>query len=151
MARLHLGHAAAPSTPPRTCGCTCAAWQHHFAAIFGVEALGRVRGFSPAEMALLTHPDVARAFVLGTLADCGCQWALVQEQTAQQPDGRKHLPHRLVCTNSRGNTASIIAVIKTQGSDTKLVGQMQPYYEATSLHPAELAGRPIAPAGHADR
>ena len=87
MARLHLGHAAAPSTPPRTCGCTCAAWQHHFAAIFGVEALGRVRGFSPAEMALLTHPDVARAFVR-TLADCGCQWVLVQEQTAQQPDGR---------------------------------------------------------------
>ena len=42
------GHAAAPSTPPRTCGCTCAAWQHHFAAIFGVETLGRVRGFSPA-------------------------------------------------------------------------------------------------------
>jgi hypothetical protein len=36
-------------------------------------------------------------------------------------------------------------VIKTQGSDTKLVGQMQPYYEARSLHPAELAGRPIAP------
>ncbi len=50
-----------------------------------------------------------------------------------------------MCTDSRGNTASIIAVIKTQGSDTKLVGQMQPYYEATSLHPAGLAGRPIAP------
>ena len=32
-----------------------------------------------------------------------------------------------------------------QGSDIKLVGQMQPYYEAGSLHPAELAGRPIAP------
>ena len=50
-----------------------------------------------------------------------------------------------MCTNSRGNTASIIAVIKTQGSDTKLVGQMQPCYEATSLHFAGLAGRPIAP------
>ena len=47
--------------------------------------------------------------------------------------------------NARGNTASIVAVIKTQGSDTKLVGQMQPYYEARSLHPAELAGLPIAP------
>ena len=50
-----------------------------------------------------------------------------------------------MCTDSRGNTASVIAVIKTQGSDTKLVGQMQPCYEATSLHPAGLAGRPIAP------
>jgi hypothetical protein len=63
------------------------AWQHHFAAIFGLEALGRVRGFSPAEMALPNHPDVARAFVR-TLADCGYQRVLVQEHTAQQPDGR---------------------------------------------------------------
>jgi hypothetical protein len=39
------------------------AWQHHFPAIFGLEALGRVRGFSPAEMALPNHPDVACAFV----------------------------------------------------------------------------------------
>jgi hypothetical protein len=39
------------------------AWQHHFAAIFGLEPLGRVRGFSPAEMALPNHPDVAYEFV----------------------------------------------------------------------------------------
>lgn len=62
----------------------------------------------------------------------------------EQPDGRgvehSHLPHRLVCTGSRCNTASIVAVIKTQGSDTKLAGQMQPYCEARSPHPAELAG-----------
>jgi len=32
--------------------------------------------------------------------------------------------------NSRGQVESITAIIKTQGSDTKLVGQMQPYYEA---------------------
>ncbi len=124
------------------------AWQHHFAAIFGLEALGRVRGSSPAEMALPNHPDVACAFVR-TLADCGYQWVLVQEHTVEQPDGcgieHPHLPHRLVCTDSRGTTASILAVIKTQGSDTKLVGQMQPYYEARSLRPAELAGRPVAP------
>ena len=142
------GHAVAPSTPPQDFRLHVRAWQHHFAAIFGLEALGRVRGFSPAEMALPNHPDVACAFVR-TLADCGYQWVLVQEHTVEQPDGRgiehPHLPHRLVCTDSRGNTASIVAVIKTQGSDTKLVGQMQPYYEARSLHPAELAGRPIIP------
>jgi hypothetical protein len=34
-------------------------------------------------------------------------------------------------------------VIKTQGSDTKLVGQMQPYYEAKGLSRLELAGRRI--------
>ena len=142
------GHAVAPSTPPQDFRLHVRAWQHHFAAIFGLEALGRVRGFSPAEMALPNHPDVACAFVR-TLADCGYQWVLVQEHTVEQPDGRgiehPHLPHRLVCTDSRGDTASIVAVVKTQGSDTKLVGQMQPFYEARSLHPAELAGLPIAP------
>ena len=142
------GHAVAPSTPPQDFRLHVRAWQHHFAAIFGLEALGRVRGFSPAEMALPNHPDVACAFVR-TLADCGYQWVLVQEHTVEQPDGRgiehPHLPHRLVCTDSRGNTASIVAVVKTQGSDTKLVGQMQPYYEARSLHPDQLAGRPVAP------
>ena len=34
---------------------------------------------------------------------------------------------RLICTSSAGDTAEIVAVVKTQGSDTKLVGQMQPY------------------------
>jgi hypothetical protein len=57
---------------------------------------------------------------------------LVQEHTVERPGGRgiehPHLPHRLVCTDSRGTTASILAVIKTQGSDTKLVGQMQLCY-----------------------
>ena len=62
----------------------------------------------------------------------------------EQPDGRgveqSHLPHRLVCTDSRRNTASIVAAIKTQGSDTKLAGQMQRYCAARSPHPAELMG-----------
>ena len=148
------GHAVAPSTPPQDFRLHVRAWQHHFAAIFGLEALGRVRGFSPAEMALPNHPDVACAFVR-TLADCGYQWVLVQEHTVEQPGGRgvehPHLPHRLVCTDSRGNTASIVAVIKTQGSDTKLVGQMQPYYEARSLHPDRAGGPADRPPGHADR
>src|SRR5205807_1822699 len=37
------------------------------------------------------------------------------------------------------------AVIKTQGSDTKLVGQMQPFYEAKGLSRLELAGSQIPP------
>jgi hypothetical protein len=57
------GHAVAPSTPVQDYRLHVRAWQHHFAAIFGLEALGRVRGFSPAEMALPNHPDVAYAFV----------------------------------------------------------------------------------------
>ncbi|MBF0623415.1 MAG: glycosyl hydrolase family 57 [Magnetococcales bacterium] len=128
------GHPVAPSTPVQDYRLHVRAWQHHFAALFGEEALVRVRGFSPSEMALPNHPDVAYAFVR-TLRDCGYRWVLVQEHTVEQPANgwgpeRPHLPHRLVCTSSTGEQVSIIAVIKTQGSDSKLVGQMQPYYEA---------------------
>src|SRR5438034_5224162 len=143
------GHAVAPSTPVQDYRQHVRAWQHHFAAIFGLEALARVRGFSPAEMALPNHPDIAYEFVK-TLKDCGYQWVLVQEHTVERPDNgqspeRKHLPHRLVCRNSRGQEANIIAIIKTQGSDTKLVAQMQPYYEAKGLSKLELAGKQAPP------
>lgn len=143
------GHAVAPSTPIQDYRLHVKAWQHHFAAIFGLEALSRVRGFSPAEMAIPNHPDVAYEFVK-TLKECGYQWVLVQEHTVEQPTtGRgpelKHLPHRLVCSNSKGETASIIAIIKTQGSDTKLVAQMQPYYEAKGLSRFKLAGCDVPP------
>jgi hypothetical protein len=140
------GHAVAPSTPVQDYRLHVRAWQHHFAAIFGLEALGRVRGFSPSEMALPNHPDVAYEFVK-TLNDAGYQWILVQEHTVEQPGGqpleRRHLPHRLVCTNSEGESAEIVAIVKTQGSDTKLVAQMQPYYEARGLSRVDLAGRSV--------
>jgi Glycosyl hydrolase family 57 len=142
------GHAVAPSTPVQDYRLHVRAWQQYFAAMFGLEALGRVRGFSPSEMALPNHPDVAYEFVR-TLKDCGYRWVLVQEHTVEEPDGGSvrhlHLPNRLVCTNSRGDSASILALVKTQGSDTKLVGQMQPYYEARGLERAELAGRSVPP------
>jgi hypothetical protein len=100
-------------------------------------------------MALPNHPDVAYEFVK-TLRDAGYEWVLVQEhsvervETGAAPD-RKHLPQLLTCTSSRGESASIIAIIKTQGSDTKLVGQMQPYYEAKGLPRWELAGKSVPP------
>jgi len=143
------GHAVAPSTPVQDFRLHVLAWQHHFASLFGDEALSRIRGFSPSEMALPNHPDVAYEFVK-TLKDCGYHWVLVQEHSVELPQSGhgpvyKHIPHRLVCTNSTGSTASIIAIIKTQGSDTKLVGQMQPYYEAKGLERLHLAGQKIPP------
>lgn len=143
------GHAVAPSTPVQDYRLHVKAFQHHFAAIFGLEALGRLRGFSPSEMALPNHPDIAYEYIK-TLVDCGYQWLLVQEHTVERPDNghgpeRKHLPHRLVVRNAEGKEASIIAIIKTQGSDTKLVAQMQPYYEAKSLSRWELAGQQVPP------
>jgi hypothetical protein len=143
------GHAVAPSTPAQDFRLHVKAWQHHFAAVFGLEALRRVKGFSPPEMALPNHPDVAYEFVK-TLKDCGYRWVLVQEHSVERvADGsslqNRHVPHLLVAQNSHGEIASIVAIIKTQGSDTKLVAQMQPYYEAKGLGRVEQAGRQIPP------
>jgi hypothetical protein len=143
------GHAVAPSTPYQDYRLHVKAWQHNFAGIFGLDALERVRGFSPSEMALPNHPDLAYEYIK-TLKDCGFKWLLVQEHSVERPENgwgpeRKHIPHRLICKNSRGEEVSIIAIIKTQGSDTKLVAQMQPYYEAKSLSRWDLAGKQIPP------
>jgi len=143
------GHPVAPSTPVQDYRLHVRAWQHHFAGIFGLDALARVRGFSPCEMALPNHPDVAYAFVK-TLKECGYQWILVQEHTVERvedggPIHRSHVPHRLVARNSAGQIASIIAIVKTQGSDSKLIGQMQPYYEAKGLSRVPLAGQGVPP------
>jgi len=143
------GHAVAPSTPIQDFRLHVRAFQHHFAAIFGLEALSRVRGFSPSEMALPNHPDTAYEYIK-TLKDCGYEWLLVQEHSVERPENghgpeKKHLPHRLVCRNSHGKEVNIIAIIKTQGSDTKLVAQMQPYYEAKGLSRWELAGKQVPP------
>ena len=142
------GHAVASSTPLPDLKLHMRAWQQQFAAIYGWEALGRVRGFSPPEMHLPNHPDAAYEFVKA-LKECGYQWLLVQEHTVETVEGRglneKHLPHRLLARNSTGEELSIIAIIKTQGSDTKLVAQMQPYYEAQTLQRKEVGGISIPP------
>jgi hypothetical protein len=143
------GHAVAPSTPTQDYRLHVRAWQHFFAGLFGLEALARIRGFSPAEMALPNHPDVFYEFVK-TLKDCGYRWVLVQEHTVERAkDGTgleyPHRPHRLVAKNSGGDELSITAIIKTQGSDTKLIGQMQPYYEALGLEQIELGGKSVPP------
>ncbi len=142
------GHPVAPSTPVQDFRLHVLAWQHHFAGLFGTDALSRVRGFSPSEMALPNEPNVAYEFVR-TLNDCGYDWVLVQEHTVETLDGgpieNPHEPHRLTVKSSSGDTAEITAIIKTQGSDTKLIGQMQPYYEARDLDRRDLAGHSVPP------
>ena len=143
------GHPVAPSTPVQDYRLHVRGWQNFFAALFGTDALARIRGFSPAEMALPNHPDVFYEFVK-TLKDAGYQWVIVQEHTVEHiEDGRgleyPHRPHRLIAKNSGGETLTITAIVKTQGSDTKLIGQMQPYYEALGLERIELGGKTIPP------
>lgn len=128
-------HAVAPSTPIPDLKLQIQAWQHHFASIFGVNALRRVKGFSPPEMHLPNHPDTLYQY-LKALQDCGYRWLLVQEHSVERLDGQslhyadKYVPNRLLARNSQGESISMTVLIKTQGSDTKLVAQMQPYHEA---------------------
>jgi len=142
------GHAVAPSTPIPDLKLQLSAWQHQFAALFGLEALQRVKGFSPPEMHLPNHPDTLYALVKA-LRECGYRWLLVQEHSVENRDGsclsreQALIPNRLVARNSSGEELSIVALIKTQGSDTKLVGQMQPCYEALGLGRQSLGGREI--------
>ncbi|MGB3560297.1 MAG: glycosyl hydrolase family 57 [Geitlerinemataceae cyanobacterium] len=130
-------HAVAPSTPIPDLKLQIQAWQHHFAAVFGEEALKRVKGFSPPEMHLPNHPDTLYEYIKA-LKESGYRWLMVQEHSVERLDGSslwhddKYVPNRLSARNSQGEVISITALIKTQGSDTKLVAQMQPYYEAKS-------------------
>ncbi len=141
-------HAVAPSTPIPDLKLQILAWQHQFAALFGREALQRVKGFSPPEMHLPNHPDTLYALVKA-LQECGYRWLLVQEHSVENFDGsslrqeQKFIPQQLVARSSSGEEATILALIKTQGSDTKLVGQMQPYYEALGLGRQALGDRMI--------
>jgi hypothetical protein len=144
------GHAVAPSTPIPDLKLQIQAWQHHFAALFSTEALQRVKGFSLPEMHLPNHPDTLFALVQA-LRECGYRWLLVQEHSVENRDGsalsreQTFIPNQLVARSSSGDEVVITALIKTQGSDTKLVGQMQPYYQAMGMDRVSLGGIPIPP------
>ncbi len=141
-------HAVAPSTPIPDLALQISAWQHQFADLFGDSALQRVRGFSLPEMHLPNHPDTLFALV-NNLLEAGYRWLLVQEHSVEQLDGsplscqQRFVPNRLVARSSSGEEISITALIKTQGSDTKLVGQMQPCEEAFGLSRQRLGNTEI--------
>lgn len=143
-------HGVIPSTPIPDIKLHIQAWQHHFMAIFGENALRRVKGFSPPEMHLPNHPDTLYEYIKA-LKECGYRWLLVQEHSVERLDGEglyhddKYIPNRLVAKNSRGEVISITALIKTQGSDTKLVAQMQPYHEAKTKDKLSVNGVMIPP------
>ncbi|MFC1577188.1 glycosyl hydrolase family 57 [Candidatus Omnitrophota bacterium] len=141
-------HAVVSSTPVPDIRLQITAWREHFASMFGRDALRRVRGFSPPEMHLPIHPDICYEYVKA-LKECGYEWIMVQEHTIENLDGsgirRPHFPHKLIAKNSLGKTEEITALVKTQGSDTKLVAQMQPYYEALSRGREDFGGKQIPP------
>ncbi|HEY9750020.1 MAG TPA: glycosyl hydrolase family 57, partial [Allocoleopsis sp.] len=136
------GHALAAATPIDDLKLHIQAWQHHFAAIFGWDALARVKGFSLPEMQLPNHPD-ALFELIQILKTAGYRWLLVQAETVETSTGEPlthlHLPHQLVARNSEGETISMTALIKTDDANNQLIGQMQPYQKARTLTP-QLVG-----------
>lgn len=141
-------HAVVTSTPVPDIKLHMSAFRHHFASIFGKEAEERIKGFSAPEMHLPIHPDVCYEYVKA-LKECGYEWLMVQEHTIENLNGlgvrNPHLPHRLVAKNSLGQTQEITVLIKTQGSDTKLVAQMQPLSEAQGLSRQQYCGKSVPP------
>ncbi len=141
-------HAVVTSTPIPDIKLHMLAFRHHFASIFGQEAEERLKGFSAPEMHLPIHPDVCYEYVKA-LKECGYQWLMVQEHTIEYLNGRgidnTHVPHKLVAKNSLGQIQEITVLIKTQGSDTKLVAQMQPLSEAQGFSKQQYCGHQIPP------
>ena len=141
-------HSVVSSTPVPDIKLHIKEWQDSFASIFGQKALEKVKGFSAPEMHLPIHPDVCFEYVKA-LKECGYKWLMVQDHTIENLDGtpvrRPHFPHKLVAKNSLGEKLEITAIIKTQGSDNKLIGQMQPYYEAKTLGHEKYCGVDIPP------
>ena len=129
-----------PWRRPRRCrisACTCSAWQHHFAAIFGTRGAGaRARllavGDGAAESPrrrLRVRQDAAR-LRLPVGAGAGAHGRAARNG---QSAGARHLPHRLVCRNSAGQTPASSPSSRPRAATPSWSAQMQPYYEASGL------------------
>jgi len=117
-----MGHAVGPLHPCPGLPLHVKAWQNHFSAIFASNHWAVCVAFSPSEMALPNHPDVAYEFVK-TLKDCELPVVLVQEQLREQPlemggePEHKHIRTVLSAATPR-RVRQHHCHYQTQGSDT---------------------------------
>ena len=85
--------------------------------------------------------------MIEALLEAGYRWLLVQEHSVEQRDGTAHTRAEIRAQSAGGSQQRrnelSITMIKTQGSDTKLVGQMQPCYEALSLGQQSVGGKQL--------
>ena len=137
-----LDAGAGLSAPPARLAAPLRRAVRHRGAAAGARLLAAARWHCP----IIPTSPMSSCVRCANAVISGC-WCRSTPSSVPMVAGRSatHLPHRLVCRNSRGETAEIIAIIKTQGSDTKLVAQMQPLYEARSLSRWEIAGRSVPP------
>ncbi len=150
------GHAVAPSTPvagfPPACPGLAASLRRHL----------RPRGAEPRARLFTRRNGVAqssghrlriRQDPQGLRLPVGPRAGAYRRASRQRPRAGAQAPPAppRLPQCSRGEEASIIAIIKTQGSDTKLVAQMQPYYEAKGLSRCGSRRQTSPAAGDADR
>ena len=142
------GHSVADTLPLPDIKLQIQAWQHHFAAIFGKVALGRVRGFSLPERRLPQQPAHLYELV-STLTACGYQWMMVPRSAVETLNGesveRSHIPYRLITEGTSGETAEIIVFLTDDAAEAKLVAKMHPYYQAKALSREAKRREQIAP------
>ena len=142
------GHAIAPTIPAADFKLHIQAWQHHFAAIFGWEALRRVRGFCLPELQLPTEPNALYTLVQ-TLQETGYHWLLVRAEqvctSERQPLSQVHLPHRLEVTNTQGQTLSMAVLVQPSHCTAESLASMEPYRQAQQLARQPLGDRLIPP------
>jgi hypothetical protein len=142
------GHSIASTIPAADFRLHIQAWQHHFAGLFGGEALQRVRGFCLPELQLPTQPDTLHT-LLQTLQDTGYRWLLATADQLTTPEGhplpQPHLPHRLVVTNSHGQSMEMTVLVQPAGTNAEGVARMEPYRHAQDLMPQPLGDRTVPP------
>jgi hypothetical protein len=136
------GHAIAPNIPVTDYALHIQAWQQHFAALFGADALRRVRGFALPDLRLPADPDALYSLLL-TLKQQGYRWLLVRADQICQPDGsaiaHPHLPHQLTVANHAGESASITVLVQSKAATPDGLARMEPYAQATALQPESTA------------
>lgn len=129
-------HALVPSIPVADFKLQVQAWQHHFAAIFGWDALDRVQGFSLPDLELPTHPDVLYEWV-SVLLSCGYRWMIVAESSVETLTGAPiqspHIPHQLMARNREGAIASIPVFIRPSNQTPTDVARLSAYSQAQAL------------------
>jgi hypothetical protein len=142
------GHLGAPSTPVQDYALHVRAWQQHFAAQFGLEALGRVRSFSPSELALPTTRTWRTRSCARSCrpATAGCS---SKSTRSSSPTGKaRAIPiSRMSC---RARTLAASRPASSRWSSRKAATpswspQMQRYYEAQTLERATIDGRSVPP------
>ncbi len=146
------GHAVAPSTPVAGLPLHVARLAAPFRGAFsGWRPWRGCAGFSPSEMALPNHPDVAYEFVqdparMRLCRGCWCRSTPSSCPTTDRAREQKHLPHRLVCRNSaRRLRATSSPSSRRKAATPSWSARCSPTTRRRACRAVELGGNSVPP------